>query len=302
MNRFAALLTLTLTACSPWQLAAAQPTTPFARSPGLADIQVFDRASGQTMPIYRHNGELWVAGVPGHRYAVRVHNTSPGRILTVVSVDGVNAVTGETAGWNQGGYVLTPWESYDVAGWRKSQERVADFVFTALEDSYAAATGRPQDVGVIGVAVFRERIAEPPVTVAPNVPMFREESDAAAAPSATASAAPSAAPAPAPVSPGDRAVARSLQGAPLAESLGALDMQRSRIGTGHGQSEYSYVGNTHFERAHTEPDFLVAIRYDRPETLVAMGIMPAELAQTGHPRAFPDSAALGFVPDPPVRR
>jgi hypothetical protein len=48
-----------------------------------------------------------------------------------------------------------------VDGWRKSLERTAAFYFTALGDSYAARTGRPEDVGVIGVALFRRK-AEPP--------------------------------------------------------------------------------------------------------------------------------------------
>ena len=45
----------------------------------------------------------------------------------------------------------------EITGWRKSLERTAAFYFTDLGDSYAARTGRPQNVGVIGVAVFQER-------------------------------------------------------------------------------------------------------------------------------------------------
>ena len=44
----------------------------------------------------------------------------------------------------------------EIAGWRKSMDDVAQFVFTDLPDSYAARTGRPHNVGVVGVAVFRE--------------------------------------------------------------------------------------------------------------------------------------------------
>jgi hypothetical protein len=263
MTRIPILLAAILAACSPLQTSRACDGAQPAHCPGLADVQVLDRSSGQVMPIYRHNGELWVAGTPGHNYAVRLHNSSPGRILTVVAVDGVNAVSGDTAGWNQAGYVLSSWESYDVVGWRKSQERVADFVFTALEDSYAARTGRPLNVGVIGVAVFREKVAEPQAPLGLYAPESRRnESRLLQDPSAT---------------------------------RGAV---RSPLGTGHGSSEYSFVGTTTFERAHPEPDLVVSIRYDRPETLVAMGIIPGP----ARPRPFPESAALGFVPDPPWRR
>ena len=122
----------------------------------LAQIEVVDRTNGTTLPVYWYRGERWIAGTPGHRYAISVRNRSGGRVLTVIAVDGVNAVSGETASWEQTGYVLDPGRRFDIRGWRKSQDRVAAFEFTALDDSYAARTGRPENVGVIGVAVFRE--------------------------------------------------------------------------------------------------------------------------------------------------
>ena len=122
----------------------------------LVDLAVVDRDSGQWLPGVRHHGERWIAGTPGHRFAVRLTNTSGGRVLVVLSVDGVNAVTGDTAHPSQAGYVLEPWQSSEIAGWRKSTDDIAQFVFTDLPDSYAARTGRPIDVGVIGIAVFTE--------------------------------------------------------------------------------------------------------------------------------------------------
>jgi len=53
--------------------------------------------------------------------------------------------------------VLDGWGTTRISGWRKSLSRVARFYFTALPDSYAARTGRPENVGVIGVALYRER-------------------------------------------------------------------------------------------------------------------------------------------------
>ena len=73
------------------------------------------------------------------------HETAPGvRVLAVIAVDGVNIVTGQTAAWNQDGYVLRPWASHEIAGWRKSTQEVAAFELAALPDSYAALTGRPK--------------------------------------------------------------------------------------------------------------------------------------------------------------
>src|SRR6185295_2747740 len=49
----------------------------------------------------------------------------------------------------------------EITGWRKSYSEAAAFYFTALPDSYAARTDRPDNVGVIGAAVFRERVVPP---------------------------------------------------------------------------------------------------------------------------------------------
>jgi len=129
----------------------------------LAQVQIVDRDTGAALTLHRHRGEWWVAGKPGGRYAIRVSNPRAGRMLAVMSVDGINVITGQDAGWNQSGYVFAPGDRYEVAGWRKSDEEIAAFEFTDPSRSYAALTGRPGNIGVIGLALFRER---PPGTAA----------------------------------------------------------------------------------------------------------------------------------------
>src|SRR4029079_7611444 len=124
------------------------------------------RDTGATLPAYRQAGKLYIAGTPGHRYSVRLCNRSAARVLAVLSVDGVNAITGQNANPQQSGYVLDAYENMDVEGWRKNMSEIAQFNFTALDNSYAARTGRPNNVGVIGVAVFREK-----------APVWRERDD-----------------------------------------------------------------------------------------------------------------------------
>lgn len=133
----------------------------------LVDVSVIDRSTGQQLEVYRHRGQLYVAGTPGNRYAVVMRNKSAGRLLTVLSVDGVNALNGQTAATSQSGYVLSAWQAAEIAGWRKSMDDVAAFYFTSVADSYAGRTDRPQNVGVIGVAVYREAVPvpEPAVTM-----------------------------------------------------------------------------------------------------------------------------------------
>ena len=63
----------------------------------LADVQVHDRASGRVLPVYESGGRWFIAGKPGNEYQVTVRNRAGGDLLAVVSVDGINVVTGETA-------------------------------------------------------------------------------------------------------------------------------------------------------------------------------------------------------------
>jgi hypothetical protein len=243
----------------------------------LVEVAVVDRDSGQWLPQYPHRGDTWVAGEPGHRYAVRLTNTTGERVLVVLSVDGVNALSGETADPRQGGYVLDPWESAEIAGWRKSLDEVAQFVFTDASDSYATRTGRPRNVGVIGVAVFRERrpLRVMPAPYPPYAEGRMRGESPASAPSTAAA---------------DQAM--EVQGG----SAGHASAQAQRIGTGHGQREWSPIGTTTFVRASSTPAQVEQIRYDEPQRLAALGILPRYPRPARHaPQAFPS----GFVPDPP---
>jgi hypothetical protein len=244
----------------------------------LVDVDVIDRDTGQWLTETHARGRTWVAGTPGHRYAVRLTNTTGDRVLVVLSVDGVNAVSGETANPGQTGYVLAPWQSTEINGWRKSLDDVAQFVFTDLPDSYAARTGRPDNVGVIGIAVFREAR---PITWEPaQPPIARNEArDEARAQSRAGNAAKAAAPA----------------AAAEADAYGGGVQQR--IGTGHGPREWSPVGRADFVRASRSPEQVSELRYDDFDTLVSMGVVPGPYLPRDPPapRAFPH----GFVADPP---
>ncbi|MFL6678049.1 MAG: hypothetical protein ACJ8IK_06880, partial [Burkholderiaceae bacterium] len=167
----------------------------------LVQVDVIDRDDGSALRVWRDHGRPVVAGRPGARYSVRLVNNTGARVLAVVAIDGVNVISGETAGTGQRGYVLEPWQRTEITGWRKSDNEVAAFEFTALSDSYAARTGRPQDVGVIGVAVFREapqiemsetRPVPPPLRPLPS-PRTAGRSDGMAKSSTGATAAAAAA-------------------------------------------------------------------------------------------------------------
>jgi hypothetical protein len=275
---------LALTAC------AAAPST--TRAGSLVDLAVVDRDTGETLRAYSHHGKIYVAGAPGHRYSVRMTNRSGSRVLTVLSVDGVNAITGQTASPNQSGYVLSPWESAEIAGWRKNDNEIAQFNFTSLPDSYAARTGRPANVGVIGVAVFTERV-------------FWRDRDAelsrneAPPPPATSAGEGIAGRAQAPEADAAKSVAQPMPREEQAEKRAAGSIAKDeRLGTGHGAREYSHIDTTTFERSSSWPAEQVAIYYDSYRNLVAQGIIERPIARQD-PQPFPN--ANGFVPDPPAR-
>jgi hypothetical protein len=225
----------------------------------LADVTVTDRTTGRDLPVSWKDGRAYVVGRPGAEYQVTVRNRRGEEVLAVVSVDGLNVMTGETANPRQSGYVLSPWSRVDVRGWRKSLDEVAAFYFTSLGDSYAARTDRPNNVGVIGVALFRRK--PEPAAAIPDI----------------------AAQAPAPFEKESRARAESSN----------RDSSAAPLGTGHGRREESRVRWVDFERATEEPAETVAIYYDSYRNLVAMGVLKAQPAPRD-PNPFP----AAFAPDP----
>lgn len=229
----------------------------------MADLSVYDRSEGRSLQVYWHEGRAWVIGKPGNEYQVMLRNRRGEDLLAVMSVDGINVVSGETANPQQGGYVLAPWRGLEVKGWRKSLERIAALYFTPLPDSYAARTGRPDNVGVIGVALYQRKRVALPANIAP----ISQSAPAAAERADSGSAAHAEAQAPA---------------------------HDARLGTGHGRSEAAPARTVEFERATSAPAETIAIYYDSHRNLVARGVIREAQPAPSLPQPFP-----GFVPDPP---
>lgn len=267
-------------------LVAAGPAAAHWPPNASVTVDVYDRTADAALADYVKDAQRYIVGTPGHEYAVRIRNNSGGRILAITSVDGVNVVSGETASPDQSGYVIDAGDSVEIAGWRRSLERTAAFYFTDLGDSYAARTGRPLNVGVIGVAVFRERpppIVEQPLRdkIAAHDAAKRERADMPAAPSVTT-----------PLESNRQAAAADAAGR-LAE--GSSPAPASKLGTGFGRNETSFAQRVRFERASAAPAETVTIQYDRRENLIAMGVLPAPRYAQRVPDPFP---AMRFVPAP----
>lgn len=255
-----------------------------AQAGSIVDIEVLARPGyrSATLPSYWFQGQNYVEGLQNQEFRVRLKNKSGERVLAVLSVDGVNVISGETAGLNQAGYVLAPYQTLDVDGWRKSNAQTAAFYFTHISDSYAARTGRPDNVGVIGAAIFREARYQYQY---PQDQEYDEYANGSGARDKSASAAP--------------APSRAQSAGELArsenKSISQPDASGAPLGTGHGRQEYRPSVNVAFERDASVFEVL-NVRYDSRANLIAQGVIPQRgYYQPTVPQAFPQG---GFVPDP----
>jgi hypothetical protein len=238
--------------------------------------------SGGALRTFQHRGELFALGAVGERYNLRVINHSAGRIEAVVSVDGRDVISGRPGDFRaERGYVIAPYGEVVIEGFRKSFSEVAAFRFSAPGDSYSSRMGSPENVGVIGLAVFTE---------APPRPRYEDDLEI-----------------PAGSAEGARNEAAPAQSAPTASrgrSADAASERRaserpSRLGTQYGETRESEVHETGFARSRpNHPAHVTTLRYDDRRGLVARGIAvepPAPRSFQG-PRAFPLSR---FAPPPP---
>jgi hypothetical protein len=264
---------------------AGAPLTPQG---GGVSLTLVD-AGGAELPRWVHKGVSWVAGAEGERYGVRLRNETGERLEVVVTVDGRDVLTGDVGDYARlRGYVLAPYQTVTIDGFRTSMETVATFRFTSPDDSYSARMGTPQHVGVIGVAVFREQrtLASPPGPVA-SPPGWQGQAPARGHPRDGL---------------GLEGTGRGGGGAKRApsaaadESAGSAEAPSNRIGTQYGESRRSEVVESRFVRAHaTRPTRVLGLYYDSLAGLRARGI-PVDPVVTGGPDPFP---ARRFAPPPP---
>jgi hypothetical protein len=271
----------------------ARSAGPLTSAAGGYELQVL--VDGVPAPTFFQNGETYVMGAQGERYTLRVINHTGRRIEAVASVDGRDVVDGRSADFrNKRGYIVPAWGTVDIDGWRLSQAQVAAFRFSSVAESYAAKTGSAREVGVIGAAIFPERIVPRPRPIEPysyspytrgydryrGYPADEAEAGRNAAPSAKSSAdASGPPPASPPAAESSRSAAPSqapLSGGGSPGPRGYADAAPSRrpgLGTEFGEAVGSSVREVSFVRASaTSPSVVLGARYNDHDGLVALGI------------------------------
>jgi hypothetical protein len=140
----------------------------------------------EARPEYAARGNVYVEAIRGLNYSLRLSNPTPYRVAVALSVDGLNTINARhTDPLNAAKWILEPYDSMVISGWQVNDRNARRFFFTGEKNSYGAALGQIENLGVIEAVFYRQRQR--------NVSVFSpraQESSKQAAPSA-AGAAPS---------------------------------------------------------------------------------------------------------------
>jgi len=292
-------------------LVAAVPASahsPYWESPGSL-VSVSVEVEGRDVALYPApdgSGRFYLEANEGARYAVRIANRTHERLGVVLTVDGLNAISGGLERGVGRMYVLNAWDSASVKGWRTSLADIRRFTFVDERASYAARSGKANSkMGWIEVAVYRER---PRPWVYQPGPVYRtdpyEESGARdqagertadaedAQPPSEADRAGKAGRADGRDRPSARAEGPVMKAPPsTAPPAGGYP------GTGWGAREDDPAMLVDFE-PQSSPAERVTLRYEYASALRALGILPAPPWWARDRLRERDSGATGFAKPP----
>jgi hypothetical protein len=127
-------------------------------SPSINDFDVQVEVNGRPVKKYCENNKLFIESRKGTKYSIKIKNKSSVRGMAIISVDGVDVITGKEAASADGGYIVDAFGTLEVNGYRISDSEVASFVFTERDKSYTKeVTGSSTNAGVIGVRLYGEK-------------------------------------------------------------------------------------------------------------------------------------------------
>ena len=114
-------------------------------------------ANGHPLQEYFEKGKHYIEARKGTEFSLRIKNNGFKRILAVPSVDGLSVLDGKEAGEESSGYIINGYDSLTIDGWRVSDSEVRKFFFSNPEESYAKRKSNGDNLGVIGIAIYREK-------------------------------------------------------------------------------------------------------------------------------------------------
>lgn len=253
-------------------LAAATPADAAAR--GGFELSVL--VDGSPRPEFQKGGTVYVEALKGREYALRITNPLGVRVGVALAVDGLNTVdASHRDAISATKWILDPYQSIVLEGWQVNLSDARRFVFTGERDSYGAALGQTENLGVVEAVFFPEKVCRP----VPVMPSGSASRDAAGRPASQA---------PAPRAKGEAEASRQ-------EKSAASSLADEYAATGMGDRTRHDVARVDVELERT-PAARLRIRYEFRPQLVKLGILPAEddrLARREKARGFDR-----FCPEP----
>jgi hypothetical protein len=255
-------------------VAAALLSTGDASAGHRSGFDVSILVDGSPRREYHHVGTTFVEALRGREYVVRISNPTSRRVAVALAVDGLNTIDAKhTSAKNAAKWVIDPNGVIEISGWQVSERAARSFYFTGERDSYGAALGQVDNLGVIEAVFFLEK--EPEVSW--WSPWRRSEAerqrDAAGAPSAEGARRGSA--------------ESKAQAAPSADD----DFAATGMGDRHRHDVRAVK-----MRLEDRPAASVRIRYEFRKQLVELGVLPEPV--TPLDRRERASGFAGFCPEP----
>jgi hypothetical protein len=229
-------------------------------------------------PIHAHtNGQSYAETPSSGAYSIKLYNDSAKNTEMVLSVDGINTLTGEDASATQRGWVVPAHGSVTVPGWFRSHSEVAAFTFTGTGTggSYAEKTGRgAEDSGTIAVAVFEELVVPSmpgwwtisgsgaKTKSMPTKSIFRGMGGGRSGVTYTSQVTSASMP----------TMSYSVTDGNITVNCSTAPPQTSDVSTGYGHKVESHSTEVAFNRASTEPAKTLLLHYATRERLISWGI------------------------------
>ncbi|MDA1335235.1 MAG: hypothetical protein O2794_04515 [bacterium] len=127
--------------------------------------------NGRSVQEFEKDNQVYIEGRIGSQYSIEVKNPCYTRMLAVVTIDGVNVISGKPSSENDHmGYIINGNSSTVIEGFRKDKETVGKFKFCQKSKSYCNEKGLDGNNGVIGVRIYGEAFKYIESTAVPYIP------------------------------------------------------------------------------------------------------------------------------------
>jgi len=98
--------------------------------------------NGRPVKEYSHEFRTYIEGKQKTTFSLRLKNNSSVRKLFVPSIDGLSVMDGKECSFDSSGYIVGPYSSITIDGWRTSDSEVAQFYFSDAKSSYRKRMGK----------------------------------------------------------------------------------------------------------------------------------------------------------------